>query len=225
MEMKLRMTKWLAVAFALVTLAAPAAAQIVGQPPQDDYIHRYTAPNGQEIYYVSREDEWATVQEKDVNFDGHDDLVFLITLGASNGFFEFYVWDDGQYVLAGRNALHDNGLPNFELLPEHGLVVTYHQMGWAGLLHEKHIFRWEGNDLRLVRYAVAEEQTTAIYEGDAYVTITNNNLLHVRVFDCQYGDGERTDNVIFEKTVSLGESLDEQALLEEESAALWNELR
>ena len=206
-------------------LCMPAAAEIVGTTPQDEYIHRYVAPNGQEIYYVSREDEWATVQQQDVNFDGHDDLVFLITQGASNGFFEFYVWDDGQYVLAGRNALHDDGLPNFTLEPELGLVTTYHQIGWAGLLHEKHIFRWEGNDLKLVRYAVSEEQQTGIFEGDLFIHITNNDLVQVRVFECRYGEGERTDEVIFERIASRKEGFDEQALLKEEDAALWQGLR
>ena len=209
----------------LLLLFVPAAAEIVGTTPQLDNIHRYVAPNGQEIYYVSREDEWATVQEMDVNFDGQDDLVMLIALGASNGFFEFYVRDDGQYVLAGRNALHEDGLPNFTLEPELGLVTTYHQTGWAGLLHEKHIFRWEGNDLKLVRYAVSENHKTAAFEGDVFVTIENNDLVHVRVFECRYGEDERTDEVIFERVVSMKEGFDEQALLEEESRALWNGLK
>ena len=165
------------------------------------------------------------MQEKDVNFDGHDDLVFLITLGASNGFFEFYVWDDGQYVLAGHNALNDNGLPNFELYPEQELVVTNHQIGWAGLLHEKHIFRWEGNDLKLVRYAVSEHQKTAISQDDVFITVENYDLLHVRVFKCRYGEDERTNEVIIERVVSMSEGFDERALLEEESAALWQGLR
>lgn len=219
------MKKGFLLLFAVMLLAAPAAAQIVGVTPQSDYIHRYIAPNGQEIYYVSREDEWATVQEEDVNFDGHDDLIFLITLGASNGFFEFWVWDDGQYVLAGRNALNDNGLPNFTLYPEQGLVATYHQMGWAGLLNEQHIFRWEGNNLKLVRYAVSQEQETAIFEGDLFITILNNGYLQVRVYECRYGEGERTDEVIYERIVNLNEEFDEQALLEEEDAVLWNGLR
>ena len=209
----------------VLLLCMPAMAEIVGTTPQFEYIHRYIAPNGQNIYYVSREDEWATVQQKDVNFDGHDDLVFLITLGASNGFFEFYVWDEGQYVLAGRNALHDDGLPNCVLDPERGLVTTYHQIGWAGLLHEKHIFRWEGNDLKLVRYAISENQRTSVFEGDVFVTIENNDLVHVRVFECRYSEGERTDEVLFERVVSMKEGFDEQALLEEADAALWDGLK
>ena len=34
----------------LMCFALPAAAQIVGETPQGAYIHRYLAPNGQEIY-------------------------------------------------------------------------------------------------------------------------------------------------------------------------------
>ncbi|MBR5287851.1 MAG: hypothetical protein IKU34_04575 [Clostridia bacterium] len=206
-------------------LSVNAAAEIVGTTPQLENIHRYTAPNGQEIYYISREEEWATVQQADVNFDGHDDLVFLITQGASNGFFEFYVWDGSQYVLAGRNDLFDDGLPNYALDPEHGLVTTYHQIGWAGLLHEKHVFRWEGSDLKLVRYAISQNHKTAVFEGDVFVTIENNDLLQVRVFECRYGEDERTDEVIFERIVSMKEGFDEHALLEEEDAALWDGLK
>lgn len=219
------MFKLLFALFLSLMLCPFASAEIVGSTPQSEYIHRYIAPNGQEIYYVSREDEWATIQQKDVNFDGHDDLVLLITLGASNGFFEFYVWNNGQYVLAGRNALHDDGLPNFELHPDLGLVSTYHQVGWAGLLNEQHIFHWEGNDLQLVRYAISENHKTAVFEDDVFVTIENNDLVHVRVFECRYGEGERTDEVIFERIVSRKEGFDERALLEEESAALWNGLK
>ena len=209
----------------VLLLCVPAAAEIVGTTPQFDNIHRYIAPNGQEIYYVSREDEYAIVREEDVNFDGHNDLVMLTTQGASNGFFEFYVWDDGQYVLAGRNALNDLGIGNYALDPENGYVISHYSNGWAGLLHEKHIFRWEGNDLKLVRYAISQEQRTGIFEGDLYIDITNNDLVHVRVFECQYGEGERTDEVIFERIASRKEGFDEQALLEEESAALWNGIK
>ena len=206
-------------------LCMPAAAEIVGTTPQSEYIHRYTAPNGQEIYYVSREDEYAIVREEDVNFDGHNDLVMLTTQGASNAFYEFFVWDDGQYVLAGRNQLDELGIGNYALDPQNGYVISHYSNGWAGLLHEKHIFRWEGNDLKLVRYAISQEQRTGIFEGDLFIDITNNDLVHVRVFECQYGEDERTDEVIFERIVSRTEGFDEQALLEEESAALWNGLR
>ncbi len=219
------MFKLLFALFLSLMLCPFASAEIVGSTPQSEYIHRYVAPNGQEIYYVSREDEWATIQQKDVNFDGHDDLVLLITQGASNGFFEFYVWDDGQYVLAGRNALHEDGLPNFTLYPEQGLIGTYHQIGWAGLLHEEHLFRWNGNDLELVRYAISQSHQTAVYEEDVFVTIENYDLVHVRVLECRYGEDERTDEVIFERIASRKEGFDEQALLEEERAVLWNGLR
>ena len=206
-------------------LAAPAAAEIVGQTPQDEFIHRYIAPNGQEIYYISREDEWATVQEADVNFDGQDDLVFLVTLGASNGFFEFWLRDGEQYILARRNEFLDTGIPNYELYPELRFVTSYHQIGWAGLLHEKHIFRWEGNSLKLVRYAVCREQVTSLFEGDTYIRIENQDRLVSQVYECRYDGFERSDELIYEKTVSMSEGFDEQALLAAEDEALWNGLR
>ena len=209
----------------IALLVVPAMGEIVAVTPQDDYIHRYTAPNGQEIYYISREDEWAIVNQEDVNFDGHDDLVFMITRGASNGFFEFYVWDEGQYVLAGRNEFLEFGLGNYSLDPENGYVISHYSNGWAGLLHEEHIFRWKGNNLELVRYAVSENHKTSVFEGDVYVTIENNDLVHVRVFECRYGGDNREDEVIFERIVSMKEGFDEQALLEEEDAALWNGLK
>ena len=164
------------------------------------------------------------MQQQDVNFDGYDDLVFLTALGASNGFFEFYVWDDGQYVLAGRNALNEDGLPNYTLDPGRGYVVSYHQMGWAGLLNEQHIFRWEGNRLKLVRYAVCEENKQLIFEENSYIEITDYDRIRARVFECCYTEGERTDTVIYE-TVVEHETVDARALLDQIDAALWNGLK
>ena len=116
-------------------------------------------------------------------------------------------------------------LGNYELDPQNGYIISHYSNGWAGLLHEKHIFRWEGNDLKLVRYAISQEQRTGIFEGDLFIDITSNDLVHVRVFECQYGEDERTDEVIFERIVSRTEGFDELALLEEESAVLWNGLK
>ena len=65
-------------------LAVTASAEIVGRTA-DGYIHRYTADNGQEIYFVSIEKE-PPVRYEDVNFDGHPDLVMVTALGASNAY-------------------------------------------------------------------------------------------------------------------------------------------
>ena len=219
------MKKCIAAGLLLLLFAACASAEIVGTTPQFDNIHRYIAPNGQEIYYVSREDKYALVKEEDVNFDGHDDLVMLITQGASNAFYEFYVWNDGQYALAGRNALLDWGLGNYTLDAQNGYVISHYTNGWAGMLHEEHIFRWKGNDLELVRYAISEHKKTELMEGDVFVTIENCDLLHVRVFDCRYGEYERTDDVIFEEVASVSEGFDELVLLDREREALWQGLK
>ena len=108
---------------------------------------------------------------------------------------------------------------------QNGYVISHYSNGWAGLLHEKHIFRWKGNDLELVRYAVSENQRTSAVDGDVYVTIENCDLVHVRVIECRYGEYERTDDVIFEEIASVSEGFDELALLERESEALWQRLR
>ena len=76
-----------------------------------------------------------------------------------------------------------------------------------------------------MRYAISQNHKTAVFEGDVFVTLENNDLLQVRVFECRYGEDERTDEVIFERIVSMKEGFDEHALLEEEDAALWDGLK
>ena len=65
-------------------LVLTASAEIVGRTA-DEYIHRYLADNGQEIYFVSIEEE-PPVRYDDVNFDEHPDLaermVFAATLAV-----------------------------------------------------------------------------------------------------------------------------------------------
>lgn len=63
-------------------------------------IYRYTAPDGQEIYLVADERQEPVLHREDVNFDGVEDVVALTRLGASNAFYDFFVWDGRQYVYA-----------------------------------------------------------------------------------------------------------------------------
>ncbi len=69
----------------LLVLALPCAggAEVVGRTA-DGYIHRYTADNGQEIYFASTAEETLVDTDQDVNFDGHPDLAVVTVLGASN---------------------------------------------------------------------------------------------------------------------------------------------
>ena len=86
--------------------ALSAGAEIVGRTAEGDFIHRYLASNGQELFFVSMERE-PPVNREDVNGDGVDDLVVYTAIGASNYFVEFFVWDGEKYVMAqhgGRRA-------------------------------------------------------------------------------------------------------------------------
>lgn len=111
----------------------------------DEYIHRIEAPNGQALYYLSKEEE-AFVTYRDVNFDGMEDIVVISSQGASNTWFLFFVWDGENYVRAGWDAGDDTGLPNYELLAGDGLVLASANDGWAGGLHHRWLYRWEGTD-------------------------------------------------------------------------------
>ena len=109
-KMKRRLCSLL-LAFALLPAAAPA--EVVGRDGMygDRYIHRIEAPNGQALYYLSKEEE-AFVTCRDVNFDGMEDIVVISAQGASNTWFLFFVWDGENYVRAGWDAGDDTGLPH-----------------------------------------------------------------------------------------------------------------
>ncbi len=97
-------------------------------------IYRYTAPDGQEIYLVADERQEPVLHREDVNFDGVEDVVALTRLGASNAFYDFFVWDGRQYVYAtppGQEA----GLANYSLDADKGYVLSQRQQrpGRAGM--------------------------------------------------------------------------------------------
>ena len=67
----------------LLLLPAAAPAEVVGREGMygERYIHRIEAPNGQALYYLSKEEE-AFVTYRDVNFDGTEDIVVpLLCMG------------------------------------------------------------------------------------------------------------------------------------------------
>ncbi len=178
----------------LLLLPAAAPAEVVGREGMygDEYIHRIEAPNGQALYYLSKEEE-AFVSYRDVNFDGMEDIVVISSQGASNTWFLFFVWDGENYVRAGWDAGDDTGLPNYELLAGDGLVLASCNDGWAGGLHHRWLYRWEGTDLRLVRSAVSEEYQEMAVDGQtgAVVTTTYNDRMSVRVIEPGDEGGQR----------------------------------
>lgn len=195
--------------------------RIVGRAVNGDHIMACSAPNGQTLYFTTIEKN-PHLKMEDVNFDGVSDIVVFTSMGASNHFCEFFVFDDvhREYRMAEYYGA-ENGLPNYQLLPEKGLVTTHANNGSAGALHEKCIFRWDGNDLKLIRKALSEELTETDFQQDRFVTTTYTQKLHVTVRD--YTTSEYEGTVIWEETAELDESTIRD-LMERENEALWEGL-
>lgn len=205
----------------LLLLPAAALAEVVGREGMygDEYIHRIEAPNGQALYYLSKEEE-AFVTYRDVNFDGMEDIVVISVQGASNTWFLFFVWDGENYVRAGWDAGDDTGLPNYELLAGDGLVLASCNDGWAGGLHHRWLYRWEGTDLRLVRSAVSEEYQEMAVDGQtgAVVTTTYNDRMSVCVIEPGDEGGQR---VLWEGIVTQEQAASDPQAFSQEEAAFW----
>lgn len=142
-KMKRRLCSLL-LAFALLPAVAPA--EVVGRDGMyaDRYIHRIEAPNGQALYYLSTEED-AFVTARDVNFDGVDRPCCILMHGAraTPGFCSLYGTGTRMCARPGTRA-RIRGLPNYELLPEDGLLLASCDDGLAGGLHRYWLYRWEG---------------------------------------------------------------------------------
>ena len=209
------MKKWL-IMLLLLCLLVPAQAEIVGETSSGEHIHAYTADNGQVIYFTALEDE-PFIEKADVNFDGVEDLVVVVSAGVSNAFCEFFVFDGEKYVQAAHDGM-PYGICNYSLYPEKGLVFSHANNGFAGAMHENRIFRWEGTNLQQVAYATAEMQSEYIWYENGYVLYSYNDRLQVtvRVYNDQTETWETTmDEVVF---------LDEYSWLDREQKALWQGL-
>lgn len=195
---------------------------ILGETAERDYIHQYIAPNGQSIYFVSMEEE-PPITFRDVNFDGVTDIVVFVTMGASNFFTEFFVYDTaaGEYVRAEHRGI-DYGLCNYQLYPEYGIVESQAVNGYAGALHEYCLFRWKGTDLELIRRAVSEELTETTFDADAYTHTTYKDILHMTVRDYQAGESGGT--LLWEQTITL-EDTEYRDIFNEEDEALWQGIK
>ena len=207
------------VLFVVLILPLTVSAEIVGQTSGGEYIHAYAAPNGQTIYFAALESE-PRVLTRDVNFDGQDDLVVVTSMGASNYFCEFFVFENGRYVQAQHLGL-STGLCNYELYPELGIVGSHASNGWAGALHEDHLFRWEGTNLRLIRRGSSEEMTEFSYTDDAYTVTTWQN--RVRITICDYSSGDYDATVLWDQAVDVDQM--DAAMFDQETALLWQGLR
>ena len=205
----------------LLSLVLPAGAEIVGYAADDwEYIHRFTAPNGQELFFVSSELEPPIVFE-DVNLDGTDDIVAVTAVGTSNYYAAFFVWDGEKYV----RALHGgNGLPNYSVTPS-GYVVSRGSNGWAGALFEYCVYAWEGTDLRLVRRMVSEQEENTVYGENSYTVFWDDNKLHVSLWAYERdGEEEGVGTMRWETHLTLDDLNETPDLFDDFETRLWEGL-
>lgn len=186
------------------------------------YIHRCIAPNGQELYFNAYAEE-PIIEFKDVNFDGLDDLVIITGRWAKCDTALFYVYDPGEGYVLVRETIKDEGLMNYALYPEYGLVGAGIANGNAGLCHEKWLYRWEGNDLKCIRRAYSEEYTETVWAQDmsSYTQTIYTDLFVCDVYD--YTTGVPEGEVIFSAGPLEWDVFVEA--MKDENAALWQGLR
>lgn len=201
--------------------ALPANTVVLGSTADFYYIHQYTAPNGQNIYFTAWEDD-VYLAFQDVNFDGIDDIVVDTVTGANNIFSEFFVWDaaNGEYVRVVSDGTEERWC-NYQLYSEYQLIATYSNGGNAGLLHVRNLYCWEGNELRLLRSAVSDEWTEDFFEGQTYTSIIHGDTLHITVRD--YTDPYE-ENLLWELIIPK-EDTEYRDVFNEEMEALWQGLR
>ncbi len=206
----------------LVPAGSVSDTEIVGTTGDGEFIHRYTAPGGQVIYFTAVENA-PPITFQDVNFDGMTDIVVYVSLGATNFYAEFFVYmpEENAYVRAEHPGL-DYGLANFQLYPEYGIVASQAVNGYAGALFENCLFRWNGTDLELLRRAVSEELTDTAYSGSTLTTTLWTDVLRVRVYD--YIAEEYGSALTYDATFLLEDSA-YRDLFTDADEALWEGVR
>lgn len=219
------MKKLLILLMTLLLCVPHALAQettVLGYMADGDYIHQYTAPNGQLIWFTAMEEK-PYIKFEDVNFDGAEDIVIFVIRGASNFFTEFFLYDtqSDMYTLATHPG-DENGICNYGLYPDLGIVESQANNGSAGACHELRLYRWEGTVLKCIRSAVSETLVESTHSGSTYTTTTHHDMLHITVRDHELGDWD--SSLVWEKTLSIDEAL-AQDIFEEERQVLWQGLR
>jgi hypothetical protein len=203
------------IVFTAFLISCAAKAEIVGKTA-DGFIHRYIASNGQEIYFVSTGQEALVNIDTDVNFDGYPDLTVVTNRGASNFFYEFFLWNGKEYEYAEYKT---DDIVNF--YPAYGkYIVSERNDGSAGALFKTQICIWDGNILKAVRTMVSEEETVADLKDNIFITTTYLDKLHVRLWEENPSLGEAV--IIWEKTYdSFPENQED---FYEMQTQLWNGL-
>ena len=191
--------------------------RVVGETADGAYIQALEAPNGQLLYFTSLEQK-PMIKMEDVNFDGISDIVMFVARGASNDFCEFFLSDGKTYHRAQHPGM-DQGICNYQLIPDKECLVSYANNGSAGALHEKAIFRWKGHhQLKLIRRAISQELTETDWQDDRFTITTYTEKLHLSIRD--YTTGEAGGVVIWEEIAEIDDQLSDCFAREE--AALWS---
>lgn len=209
-------TEFLAAASVDGQTAVTASVQVVGVTETGDYILAVQPGSGQAIYLVSQEEQPPIIRE-DVNFDGYEDLVITTARGTTNSFYAFFIWTASGYVRAGHPGVE--GIANYALYPERGMVTSSANAGGAGALYEDCIFTWDGTDLHLIRRAQASSYHEYRTEGTAFVTVLYDRKIDLTVY---VHDAEGGMTLIHSEIVDMNR-MDAQKL-EEMKQRLWEGL-
>lgn len=129
------------------------------------HIMKATLDNGQVIYYAAMEDNGAHVMA-DVNFDGYEDFVPTVVLGARNYCSVFYLYNPQTGLYEPLYTI-DQGFWNYSLNDEKKYIISEEQDGY--LYRDIKIYAWQENMLTLLRCATVEGLRTVEFD-DAGMT-------------------------------------------------------
>ncbi|MBQ9265183.1 MAG: hypothetical protein IJ189_13375 [Clostridia bacterium] len=198
----------------LALTVSAARAEVVGYAGDDGYIHRYACPNGQELYFVSTLQE-PYIEFTDLNGDGTADMTVVTALGASNAWYEFFIWDGDQYVM----AQHSEPIINYSI--QDGYIYSRSNNGMAGAMFDACLLRWEGTELRPVRVMKSEEKSETTWQENQITTTSWLDICRVRLWNCVQQDEYQERALLWEKEFAP----DDLAIYDEMDAQLWRGLK
>ncbi len=193
---------------------------LVGKTQEGNILRADGTPMGKGVYFLSigEPGDRGLAYLEDVNFDGVEDVVTVYAMGASNEFFDFYVWNGTDYTLAFPYTGDRFG--NYQLYPALGMVITHTNDGWAGALHETVMYRWQGAKLNAIRVGTGTSERDPENAEQSYPS-----LLRVQVYiPMPYGERRELMNELV-RTEELNETDYESSVLGREEAMLWMGLR
>lgn len=200
----------------------PQQTTLLAEQGAGNYVHCYMPPEGAPLYFTAAVPD-PVISMEDVNFDGLEDIVIMTASGASNAFYEFFVYDPaaGTYVYADHPGAAD-GLCNYVLYPEYGIVATHANNGSAGAEHEDCLFRWQGTDMQKIRSAVSQVLVVSASDDYTHTQTTYFEFIHIAVRNHEWGSYD--DCVVWEKEISIQEAV-ERDLFTVEKNVLWQGIR